>query len=761
MTLTTFTTFTTFRSVRAGFVGIGLSATAAAALFTVGVPAPATAQVAKPSELKYPRLPDFTVPKPTRFVLDNGMVVLVMEDHELPLVNVVARIRTGTLLDPADKAGLGSIAGDMIRDGGSATMTPDELDEFLEGRAASIGTSTGGDSGSASMSALKADVPAVMQAFADVLRKPRFDADRLSVAMTGAQAGIARQNDDPQGIRSREFQQVIYGENSPFARDMTYASLANITREDLVAWHGKYLHPNRIILGIVGDITVTEARALVTKAFGDWKKGPAATEKFPEPRTEPSPGVFEVVKDDSTQAFIAAGHQGSLLRTNPDFYAVEVLNEVLSGGFTSRLFSNVRTAKGLAYNVGGSIGAGWVRVAPFQMTMSTKAETTVAGVEAMVLEAKDLLGTRPPTDAEVELGKSSILNSFIFNSDSPSEVLGQQITFEYYGQPVDWLDRYRAGIDKVTTAQVAAAAKKYLHPDKLSILVVGPEKGRDKPLSALGTVKQLDITIPEPPEEKPVTGGGAAGKGGAAGAAGAGAAAAAAASPEAAAQGKKLVEKAVEGFGGGAAVDGVKVYEAIGDAAVETPQGSMQMKVGMTVALPDRMRQEMNLPIGQVVMVVGPKGAFITTPQGTQAMPDSMRKRTETDWRRSPLFMLRNRNDPSFKATAAGSGKSGDTAVELVTVESGGLTSTWGIDPATGRILTSSYRGEGPGGVPGTIEHTYSDFKPASGLTLPHKMSATFGGKPMMSSTTETITVNAPVEDAKFEATPTAKPPQP
>ena len=163
------------------------------------MPSPATAQVAKPSELKYPRLPDFTVPKPTRFVLDNGMVVLVMEDHELPLVNVVARIRTGTLLDPADKAGLGSIAGDMIRDGGSATMTPDELDEFLEGRAASIGTSTGGDSGSASMSALKADVPVVMQAFADVLRKPRFDADRLSVAMTGAQAGIARQNDDPQG----------------------------------------------------------------------------------------------------------------------------------------------------------------------------------------------------------------------------------------------------------------------------------------------------------------------------------------------------------------------------------------------------------------------------------------------------------------------------------------------------------------------------------------------------------------------------------
>ena len=564
---------------------------------------------------------------------------------------------------------------------------------------------------------------------------------------------------------------MIYGENSPFARDMTYASLATISRDDLVAWHGKYLHPNRIILGIVGDITVAEARALVTKAFGDWKKGPAATEKFPEPRTEPSPGVFEVVKDDSTQAFIAAGHQGSLLRTSPDFYAVEVLNEVLSGGFTSRLFSNVRTAKGLAYNVGGSIGAGWVRVAPFQMTMSTKAETTVAGVEAMVLEAKDLLGSRPPTRrggrAREVVDPQLVHLQFRFAVGSARaadhvRVLraagrlarslsrghrqgddgaggGGREEIPASGQAVDPGGRSREGARQAVVGARHGEAARYHHSG-----AVGGEAGE---------------------------GGGAAGKGGAAGAAARGGRgggggcgglrAAAAASPEAAAQGKKLVEKAVEGFGGAAALDGVKVYQETGDAAMETPQGSMQMKVEMTFALPDKIREEMNLPIGQVVLVVGPKGAFMITPQGTQPMPDSMRKRTESETRRSAMFMLRNRNDPGFKATAAGSGKSGETAVDLVIVEFGGLTSTWGIDPATGRILTSTYRGEGPGGAPGTIEQTYSDFKPVSGLTLPHKMSSTFNGKPMMSVTTETITVNAPVEDAKFEATPTAKPPQP
>ena len=153
-------------------------------------------------------------------------------------------------------------------------------------------------------------------------------------------------------------------------------------------------------------------------------------------------GVFEAVKPDSTQSFVSVGHQGSLLRTNPDYFPVTVLNEVLSGSFTSRLFSKVRTELGLAYSVGGSVGSGWTRVSPFSMTVSTKVESTVAAVEALIKEAKDLRGARPPTEAEVNLAKASILNSFVFNSDSPAEILAQQMTYEYYGQPLDWLDRY-------------------------------------------------------------------------------------------------------------------------------------------------------------------------------------------------------------------------------------------------------------------------------------------------------------------------------
>jgi predicted Zn-dependent peptidase len=723
-----------------------IAVTLGAALAAGLLAAPAAAQVATPKELVYPPLPAFQVVKPTRFVLPNGMVVIVIEDHELPLVNVSARIRTGSLLEPADKVGLAGLFGTVQRSGGTATRKPDALDEFLESRAASIETGMSADSASASMSALKADVPAVLEAFADVVRNPAFDPDRLKVAVTAVNASIARQNDNPQGITQREFTKAIQGADSPFGRTATYATVGSVTRDDLLAWHKKYYHPNRVILGIVGDITVDEAKTLVTKAFGDWPKGPPFTETWPVPRTTAQAGVFEALKPDSTQSFVAVGHQGELLRTNPDYFPATVMNEVLSGGFTSRLFAKIRTELGLAYSVGGSLGAGWTRISPFQMQMSTRADATVKAIEALINEAKLLATTKPATEAELNLAKQSILNSFIFNNDEPEEVLGQQLVFEYYGQPLDWLDRYRAGVEKVTAADVARVAAKYIHPDRFSIVVVGPSEGRDKPLSALGTVKPIDLTIPSPGAApagagfpaKP--GGGAAAPGGAA-----------AASADAKAKGKALVAKAVEGVGGAAALDGLTSYVADGEMTVKTPQGEFTLKTKETLVMPDRFRQDLTLPMGQMAMVIAAGDAFMVSPQGEQAMPASMREQAEEQLARVPLLLLRQRNDPAFEAVAAGEGKSGDSPTALLTITFKGKTSTLGLDPQTGRVLTVSFRGPGPDGVPGDIVHTFSDFRPAGPLTLPYKQATAINGEANASGALSAIALNAPVDEAVWK----------
>jgi predicted Zn-dependent peptidase len=732
----------------------------AAALLAASLAAPAAAQVATPAELKYPPLPAFKVPKPARFVLPNGMVVMVMEDHELPLVNVTARVRTGSLLEPTAKAGLAGLVGTVLRTGGTTSRKPDALDEFLEARAAAIESGMGADSATASMSALKADVGPVMEAFADVVRRPAFDPDRLKIAVTAVNAGIARQNDSPQGIASREFSEVIHGADSPFGRTTTYASIASISRDDLLAWHKQYFHPNRVILGIVGDITVDEARKLVTQHFGDWPKGPAVADTWPAPRTTPQPGVYEAVKADSTQSFVVAGHQGELLRTHPDYFPVVVMNEVLSGGFTSRLFGKIRTELGLAYSVGGAVGANWTRVAPFQMTMSTRTDATVKAIEALIAEAKALATTKPATEAELTLAKSSILNSFVFNSDSPAEVLGQQLAFEYYGQPLDWLDRYRAAIEKVTAADVARVAQKYIHPDRLSIVVVGPAEGRDKPLSTLGKVSPIDLTIPPPPSATPAGAPGGAGQSGT-GQPGAGqpgaAAPAGASSADAKAKGQALIARAVEGLGGAAAVDGVTSVRAEGQAVAKTPQGDMTITSKDTMVLPDRFRQDMTLPFGEVTMVMTPGEGFMITPQGEGPLPASIRDRAQEQLARVPLLLLRQRAQPGFEAVAAGEDKAGDTPIALVTVTFQGKTTTLGVDPKTGHVVSVRFRGPGLDGAPADIVQTFSDFRPAGGLTLPFRQTTATNGEVNVTSTLGSITVNQPVDEAVWSRKP-AKP---
>ncbi len=730
---------------------------AVTALAASAVAAPAVAQVTKPSEITYPPMPAFQAPKPTRFVLPNGMVVMVIEDHELPLVNVTARIRTGSLIEPSAKAGLAGLVGQVLRSGGTTTRKPDMLDEFLEARAASIETGMSADSASASMSALKADVPAIMEAFADVLRKPAFDPDRLKIAVTAVNAGIARQNDNPQGITQREFTKTIQGADSPFGRTTTYASIAAVTRDDLLAWHKKYYHPNRVILGVVGDITVDEARTLVTKYFGDWAKGPAVADTWPVPRTTPQPGVFEAAKPDSTQSFVAVGHQGELLRTSPDYVPVTVMNEVLAGGFTSRLFGKIRTELGLAYSVGGSVGSNWTRVAPFQMQMSTRADATVKAIEALIAEAKLLATTKPATDAELKLAKDSILNSFVFNNDEPEEVLGQQLAFEYYGQPLDWLDRYRAGVEKVTAADVARVAAKYIHPDRLSIVVVGPTEGRDKPLSALGTVKAIDLTIPPPPSAAPASApagaGASAGKPGA-GPAGSGGATASGgtATADAKAKGQALLAKAVEGMGGAAALDGLTSYVAEGEVSVKTPGGDMTLQTKETLAPPDRFRQDMTIPgMGNMSVVLAGADGFMMSPQGEQPMPASIRQQIEDQLAQVPLLLLRQRTQPGFEAVAAGEGKSGDTATSILAITYKGKTSTFGIDPQSGHVLSVAFKGAGPDGVPGDMVNTFSDFRPAGGLTLPHKHATTLNGESNATGTLSKISINVPVDEALWK----------
>ena len=450
------------------------------------------------AKIKTSPLPEFHPQVPKRVVLPNGMVMLLQEDHELPLIDGVMRVRGGSRVEPADKVGLIDIYGDVWRTGGTKDKTGDQLDDFLEARAAKVETDGNADSTIISFSCLKPDFEDVFKVFLDVLHNPAFREDKIALAKFQMNTGIARRNDEIDQIARRVATQIAYGPKNPYARFAEYSTVAAVKRQDLVEWHQRYVHPNNIIFGVVGDFDSMAMEARIRQAFDSWPKGPEAP-KAHITFTPEKPQLYFVPKDDVNQSDIQMVSLG-IERNNPDYFAIEVMNYAFGAGFSARLTKDLRTARGLAYAVGGGIGSSFDHLGIFRLAMGTKSATTAEAIEGLRQELQKLIDD-PPKGEELRSAKDAILNAFVFNFDSSAKVLREQMAYEYYGYPLDFLDRYRTGVEKTTAEDVARVAKKYIHPEQFATLVVGnPEEIGDQ-LKGLGPVAKWDISIPPPPGE--------------------------------------------------------------------------------------------------------------------------------------------------------------------------------------------------------------------------------------------------------------------
>jgi zinc protease len=448
------------------------------------------------SRLKYPKLRDVQVPRVERVTLANGMRLFLLEDHELPLVSISVRIRTGSVYEPAEKVGLASITGEVMRTGGTTTKTGDEIDEELESIAASVETGIGLNSGSASMSVLKADLDTGLAILADVLMNPAFRQDKIELAKMQHRSMISRRNDDVGEIAGREYSKLIYGPASVYARQTEYATIDNISRDDLVAFHKKYFGPNNAMLAVWGDFDTKQMIEKIEKAFEGWQKVDLDLPGMPQVQYEFRKTVNVVRKDDVNQSNIYLGHIGGLM-SDPDYFALIVMNRILGGAFTSRLFKNVRSREGLAYSVFGAYSANYDYPGEFYVGCQTKSESTVHAIRAMLKEVEKMQEAEV-TDEELALAKDSFLNSFVFNFDSKGEIVNRLVTYEYFGYPADFLQKIKANVEKVTKTDVLRVAREHLKPDKVQILAVGRPDDFDEPLSVLGPVNEIDITIPPP-----------------------------------------------------------------------------------------------------------------------------------------------------------------------------------------------------------------------------------------------------------------------
>ena len=458
---------------------------------------PALAQTPRDyKDLTFPPLPTLKIPKYERYQLKNGLVVYLMEDHQLPLVGGNALIRTGSRLEKPDQIGLAEITGTVIRTGGTEKHASAELNELLEQRAATVETAIGISSGSASFSALTEDINQVFDLFAEVVRYPAFATNQIELAINQQKGEISRRNDDPGDIASREFKKIIYGDDSPYARTVEYADLKKISREEIIDFYKTYFRPEHTILGIVGDFQPEKMKQLIEKAFGDWQ-GTPPTPKIIVPGVSQryKEGVFLVNMNQLTQSNIFLGHIGGKL-DSPDYPALSLVNEVLNG-FAGRLFNEIRSRQGLAYSVYGFWNANYDFPGYFIAGGQTRSEASVPFVKS-ILQEINRIRTTPVSEQELSNAKESILNSFVFKFENPGQTLARLMTYEYYGYPADFIFRYQDAIAKTTIPEIQQAAEKHLKPEQMVTLVVGNSQQIQPPLSNLGEqIQVVDVSIPQ------------------------------------------------------------------------------------------------------------------------------------------------------------------------------------------------------------------------------------------------------------------------
>lgn len=451
------------------------------------------------TELTFPPIPEIQLPEYTRFKLDNGLSVYLMEDRELPLVGGRALFRTGSRFEGADKVGLARLTGAVMRTGGTSSHSPDELNQLLEQKAAAVETGIGTTLGSAGFSALSEDLEEVFGLFAEVVKEPVFAEEKLEFYKRQISGSISRRNDDAENIADREFSKLIYGEDSPYARTVEYETINNISREDLVEFYRRYFHPENTILGLVGDFDKEEMRQLIADKFGDWQ--PGNKEDIPTLQAVSQAkkgGIFVVEQPQLTQSYVEMGHLAGKL-DNPDYAALTVLNGVL-GGLSGRLFNNIRSREGLAYSVYGVWSPNYDYPGVFVTGGQTRSDATVPFIKA-INEEIDRIKKEPISEEELAYAKESTLNSFIFNFEDPAQTLSRLMRYEYYGYPEDFIFRFRKGVEETTVADVQRVARTYLKPENMVTLVVGNLEAIEPPLSSLGSnieVTAIDVTIPEP-----------------------------------------------------------------------------------------------------------------------------------------------------------------------------------------------------------------------------------------------------------------------
>ena len=437
-----------------------------------------------------PRLPQFPAlelhpPKAERFVLPNGLTVFLLEDHELPLIKLETLTRAGAQWESPEKRGITMVLAEAMSQGGSSAHTPEEIERFQDTTAAAIAFSGDLESVTGQLNCRTADFNQGFALFSDLLTHPQFRSDFVQLAKEKGTESLRRMTDDPAETARRELRRIIYGPDHPYARVPSPETLSGIQREELLQMHRIYFRPNTTFMAVSGDFDPKALRAKIESTLGGWAKAAVRYPVVPQPKPVTSRQVFYVQRA-LNQSQIRIGDLG-MARHSPDHFAWEVFNELWGGSATSRLFRIVRTQQGLAY----SVGSGYSEPQETGLIVAvsqTRAGQTIAATQSILTISSD--AARAPFSAEaLSTAKDAIINRYIENYASSSQIVNEIMSYDYFGFPPNYLQEYPKEVAKVSLADLTRVGKTYLHPERAKILIMGDVPAFDKPVSALGSAE--------------------------------------------------------------------------------------------------------------------------------------------------------------------------------------------------------------------------------------------------------------------------------
>ncbi len=664
----------------------------------------------------YPKLPDIKIPEVKKITLPNGLKVMIVEDHKLPLIKANMIFKAGSVFDPPEKIGLSSIFFEVWRTGGTKTKTGDEIDEFLESRSAYIEAYGGEETGNLTLNCLTENFQEVFPLYIEILTSPAFREEKIDLSKSQAKSVISRRNDEPQSITYREFSRIMYGKENPYARIEEYDTIDAITQKDLFDFHQSYIFPENSILAIWGDINKKEIENLLKKYFKDWKSKGQKVLPFPKIPEKISPGIYFSNKEDVNQGYILMGHLG-IQMDNPDYFALLIANRIFGHGFSSRLFQHIRSDKGLTYGIYGGVYADYTHKGEATIYTFTKSETVVEAIKATIEEVK-ILKKDGVTEEELERERKSYLNEFVFNFDTIDKIIRRLLIYEFYGYPPDFIQKTKENIEKLKKEDIDRVAKKYWFPEDFIVYIVGNEKELKDKLKDLGKVNYWDITIPKPKgEEKPK------------------------ATEETLNKGLEILKRAYL-YSGGEKIDETQIFKTKGKITTSMPQGEFSMDFTSTSYYPDKFKLELNTPMGSMVQVLNGNTAWMKMGENIQDLPASTVKE---DLERGYLFILKQfkerKADFQFLKEEEG--------VDVLLVKGLGEDFELGIDKE-GKISFLRYTGQTQTGF-GKVEEVYSYYKEVDGLKYPFRVQAFVDGKPFQTVEISSVEILKEIDLKIFE----------